>query len=63
MRGAPFAQQGENPMSSLGPAVLCCVMCCLCIFLTLIIACKSFPNLHMSHALYPYHPFKTCLCE
>ena len=58
MRGPAFAQGGQNPMEGMGAGVLMCVMCCLCIFLTIVIACKLDPaaalkKLSRSGALVP----------
>ena len=41
MRGPAFAQGGHNPMEGMGVGLLLCLACCLCIFVTIVIACES----------------------
>merc|ERR1712216_480516 len=38
MRGPAFAQGGHNPMEGMGVGLLLCLACCLCIFVTIVIA-------------------------
>jgi hypothetical protein len=41
MRNNPFGGGGvPNGLESMAGPMLCCVLCCMCIFLTIVIACK-----------------------